>query len=263
MEGGYMNMLFDKLVTEAMNEPFKGWNFSYIVDTGRMVESPLKWNYFDKIKPYIDKTETLLDLGTGGGEVLSMLKPLPPKTYATESYPPNVQVAREKLLPLGVNVIYVEEAAEPPYNDSLPFRDSFFDLIINRHEAYSPRELKRVLKRDGVFITQQVGCFTTANLLKDILGSKANYGNWNLQSAINELEKNEFTILDTDEYISTIRFHDIGAIVYYLKAIPWLIEDFSPEKYRNELVYIHNRIKCHGCYEILDHRFIIIAETKR
>lgn len=251
---------FDRLIAEAMNEPFKGWDFSYIVDSGRMVEAPLKWHYFNKIKPYINGAEKLLDMGTGGGEVLSRLRPLPPKTYATESYPPNVRVAREKLSSLGVEVVYVEEAAEPPYNDKLPFEDGFFDLVINRHEAYSPRELKRVLKEDGVFITQQVGCFTTANLLKDMLGSKASFGNWNLRSAVNELERNGFTISDADEHISFVRFYDIGAIVYYLKAIPWLIDGFVPEKYRNELMYIHYRIEHDGCYEVLNHRFVIIAK---
>jgi len=122
--------------------------------------------------------------------------------------------------------------------------------------------LKRVLKREGVFITQQVGCFTTANLLKDMLGSKASYGNWNLQSAINELERNGFTISDADEHITTVRFYDIGAIVYYLKAIPWLIEDFLPEKYYDELMYIHRRIERDGYYDILNHLFIITAETE-
>ncbi len=257
----FVSDTFNRLVSEAMKEPFEGWDFSYIEDSGRVVESPLKWNYINNVRRYFHKTGTLLDMGTGGGEVLSRLAPFPPKTYATETYPPNVEVARRNLCPLGVEVLYVEDASEPPYNDDLPFDSKYFDLVINRHEAYSPRELKRILKPNGIFITQQVGCFTMANLLKDMLGKNASYGNWNLQSAANELESSAFTILEAGEHIYPSRFYDIGAIVYYLKAIPWLVEGFSPNKYRRELIYIHSRIERDGYYETLNHRFIVVAKN--
>jgi len=42
----------------------------------------------------------LLDMATGGGEFLSSLVPLPPRTVATEGYPPNLEVARRRSLTL-------------------------------------------------------------------------------------------------------------------------------------------------------------------
>ena len=63
---------------------------------------PLPWNYYNVVLPYLRVAGTLLDMGTGGGEVLSRFQPLPPVTYATEQYKPNVAVAREKLETLGV-----------------------------------------------------------------------------------------------------------------------------------------------------------------
>jgi len=81
------------------------------------------------------------------------LRPLPAKTVATEGYAPNVQTARDRLSPLGVQVIAIDQETD----HILPLADSTFDLIINRHEYYDPHEVRRILKPGGRFITQQVG----------------------------------------------------------------------------------------------------------
>lgn len=41
--------------------------------------------------------------------------------------------------------------------DVLPYEDESMDIIINRHESYDIYEVYRVLKKGGIFITQQVG----------------------------------------------------------------------------------------------------------
>ena len=100
--------LFDFLMAEA-NYPFEGWNFSHITATGRMAEAPLSWSYASKLLTRLRKAHSLLDMGTGGGEFLSSLQPLPPLTCATEGYAPNIPVARQRLEPLGVQVYEVGE----------------------------------------------------------------------------------------------------------------------------------------------------------
>ena len=75
------NELFDFLISEA-DHPFSGWDFSYISD--RVVNAPLTWSYTSMLLPLIRKAESLLDIGTGGGEFLSSLVPLPKHTCATE-----------------------------------------------------------------------------------------------------------------------------------------------------------------------------------
>ncbi|TWM62046.1 hypothetical protein CHCC14814_3869 [Bacillus paralicheniformis] len=47
-------------------------------------------------------------MGTGGGEFLSKLGPLPSSAYATECYFPNVPVAKERLTPLEVQVVQID-----------------------------------------------------------------------------------------------------------------------------------------------------------
>jgi protein-L-isoaspartate O-methyltransferase len=84
------------------------------------------------------KAESMLDMGTGGGERLASLQPLPKVTYATEAYAPNVPIARKRLEPLGVKVVQIMS------DDNLPFANKTFDLIINHHEAYSVKEVYRI-----------------------------------------------------------------------------------------------------------------------
>ena len=38
----------------------------------------------------------------------------------------------------------------------MPFEDSRFDVVLNRHELDDPAEVFRVLRPGGVFLTQQV-----------------------------------------------------------------------------------------------------------
>jgi len=251
--------MFEAYLEQAGRAPFAGWNFEYLTRTNRMVEAPLGWNYYNVVLPWLSKAKTLLDMGTGGGEELSRFSPLPPNTYATEQYKPNVKVAKERLEPLGVKVVEMEEEKNPPYNASLPFSNGFFDLIINRHEAYYPPELMRILKPGGCFITQQVGAMSLTSLKRFLIEKAGTVKDWNLKSATEELKSVGFTIVQQQEDIQFYRFYDIGAIVYLLKAIPWIIEDFSIERYRDKLWELHVKISEKGFYDTPLHRFIIVA----
>jgi SAM-dependent methyltransferase len=252
--------MFETYLEQAQSAPFSGWNFEYIIRTGRVIEAPVKWNYYNIVLPYLLNAETMLDMGTGGGEALSRFRPLPPVTYATEQYKPNVAVARKRLEPLGVKVFEIEEEKEPPFNASLPFGDEFFDLVISRHEAYYPQELMRILKPGGVFITQQVGSISVINLKQFLTGKTEAVSNWNLKSAVEELESAGFQILEQQEDIQFYRFYDVGAVAYLMKAIPWIIEDFTIDRYKDRLWELHIQIHENGFYDTPLHRFIIAAK---
>ena len=143
--------LFSTLIAEAEKAAFSGWDFSYIVRTGRQTDGALPWSYGTEVLRWIKSSKSTLDMGTGGGELLSILATLPKNTCATEAYGPNVNVARRRLKPLGVKVFRIKEL------QPLPFKNGQFDLIINRHTYYSEKEVFRMLKHGGVFITQQIG----------------------------------------------------------------------------------------------------------
>jgi len=182
------------------------------------------------------------------------LKPLPQQVYATEAYQPNVPIARKRLEPFGVQVVALAS------DDCLPFEDAQFDLVINRHEAYSTPEVFRILQSGGVFITQQVGG-TNNQRLNELLQDPVTltHAHWNLAYALQWLRQAGFQILEQYEEFPETTFFDIGAVVYYLKAISWQIADFTIEHYRDRLLKIHQHIQQTGALHVKEHRFYLEA----
>jgi SAM-dependent methyltransferase len=247
--------VFERLMQEAWQHEFAGWDFSFLA--GRMVETPTSWDYKQIVLDRIRSAQSLLDLDTGGGEFLASLKPFPPVACATEGYPPNVPIAQTRLEPLGVKISNTHAAVR------LPFEDNAFDLVINRHGGILAGEIFRVLKPGGGFITQQVGDKNCVRL-NEVLGAQpdAFSAMWTLDLAARQLEGGGFRIVQRKEEFPATEFKDIGAVVYYLKAISWQISDFSIEKYYDQLGEIHNTIQETGTFLVNQHRFFIEAQKK-
>jgi len=256
--GEYL-MTNDKLFLSLLNEEdqlFSGWDFSFITSTGRMQNELLSWSYGSLAKSLIIHSNSILDMGTGGGEFLSMLQPLPKTVFATEGYEPNVSIAKSRLEPLGVKVVQIKN------DEHLPFHKQQFDLILNRHESYSPGEVRRIIIDQGIFLTQQVGgqdCLQLNEMLEVPINEE--YIDWNLETAIKELKKHHFQVLFCKEEFPIQRFYDIGAIVYYLKAIPWQIPNFKAQDYMEQLFKLHQHIRKYGYLDVKQHRFIIKAKA--
>ncbi len=155
---------FDRLIAEAQAAPFSGWDFSWLDARSRAEEPP--WRYTAEVTARAGAATAMLDMGTGGGEVLAGIEPRPARTVATEAWPPNVPVAARRLRPLGIPVVQCGGApdnmseegvrADPGRAGRLPFADGAFGLVINRHESFRGDEVCRVLAPGGAFITQQV-----------------------------------------------------------------------------------------------------------
>ncbi len=254
---------FARYVDEAERAAFAGWDFSYL--RGRMEEEQPGWDYAERVRAQFAGVTTLLDMGTGGGEALTALAPLPARTAATEGYPPNLEIARARLAPLGVDVAAIEGA--PDNVDiipgtgvgSLPFPDRRFSLVINRHESYYPAEVHRILEAGGTFITQQVGG-AHHQALNRLLGASDRAGAaWTADFAVRQLNAAGFHITEVQEDYPETLFRDIGAVIYYLKAVPWQIPDFSVEAYRSQLISLHERIETEGGLRVPGHLFYVEA----
>ncbi|XXM71069.1 class I SAM-dependent methyltransferase [Lysinibacillus sphaericus] len=248
------DLLFEDQIKD-IEKHFSGWDFSYITESGRMDNGMLSWSYGSIVIPYIRSAKSMLDMGTGGGELLTKFQPLPSVTCATEGYAPNLPIAIQRLDPLGVAVKEVKE------DNLLPFGDEAFDLVINKHEEYSPAEVRRVLTSGGIFITQQVGGNDCVGI-NEALGAPVNkeFLHWNLEYASEELRREGFEVFDCKEEKPCQRFYDIGALVYYLKAIPWQVPDFSLERYKDSLYSIHKTIQSDGFFEVKTNRFVMKAK---
>ncbi|WP_457557889.1 class I SAM-dependent methyltransferase [Candidatus Harpocratesius sp.] len=245
--------LFRYLQAEYERE-FIGWDFSELKE--KIIEDPLSWDYQSIITSYFSQTHSMLDMGTGGGEFLSSLHPnLPPNTKATEGFENNIKIARSRLIPLGIEVSFIKD------DSHLPYQDNYFDLIINRHESYNAQEIYRILKPGAFFITQQVGGKNELDLNR-ALGSTVGFDMefWTLDYAVKELIDTGFSIDLQLEEFPFMHYKEIGALVYYLKAVPWQIPDFSVEKYYTSLKQVHQIIEKQGEFKVAAHRFLIVAK---
>jgi SAM-dependent methyltransferase len=196
----------------------------------------------------------MLDVDTGGGEWLASLPERPPRTVATESWLPNLEVARERLEPLGVDVLAAEAVRdnveqhedEPP----LPCPSASFELVSARHAAYVPLEIARVLTAGGVFLTQQVG--GDYGGFHEVLGlsPRTPRPRWNLERASEQFAEAGLERVDGREGEETTSFADVAAFAWYLRMISWTVEGFSVERYRRELEQVHERIARDGALRV-------------
>lgn len=248
-----MEKLKERLLIEE-NKGIDGWDFSYI--DGKYEQEELPWNYKDIVCSYLKDDMKVLDMDTGGGEFLLSLKHPYENTYAIESYAPNVLICKEKLIPLG---IHFKECR----NNKIPFEDESFDLIINRHGSYDICEIKRCLKKDGIFITQQVGEDNDVDLVQKVLPKVSkSFSGMNLKQQVEEFEKENFVILGKNEFYGSIKFFDIAAFTWFASIIKWEFVDFSVEKCFKKLIEVNNEIEKYGFVEGEIHRYLIISLKK-
>lgn len=234
---------------------FKGWDFSYIKN--RYKEESPNWNYKARAKQLIKKSKSVLDMATGGGEVFSEILSAhrPKKAVAIEGYKPNVSVAADNLKKHKVKVIFVEETKK------LPFKKNEFDLVLNRHGGFNVKELARIITPKGIFFTQQVTGSDEEDLHK-IFNSPLKWKNHTLTNTIKKLGPVGFEIIDSREWEGKYIYNDVGALVYHLKAVPWIVPNFSVKKYKDVLKKLHEKAKRKGRLEFVARRFLILAKKK-
>jgi SAM-dependent methyltransferase len=244
---------YDELVAAAMAAPVEGWDFGWMA--GRAKGSEPSWAYRDLARAHIARTEALLDVDTGGGELLASLGPLPPCTWATEGWAPNIPVARRRLEPLGTTVLPAEAG-------TLPLPDRSVDLILNRHGRLVPAEVVRVLRPGGVLLTQQVGSEDCADLNEMLAAPPAHArGSWTAHTATAALSAAGLHLTDVREEHPVLTFYDVGAVVRHLRLVAWQVPDFDPGGYDVPLRRLHQRIRAEGRLDVHAHRFLIIATS--
>ncbi len=130
-----------------------GWDFSAVADG--MSEPGPPWDFDVLSQDALAATDAAVDMGTGGGEqLIRLVKGLQargldrPAVVATEGWPPNVPVATANLAPYGIPVLVHDADTD----ERMPFGDESLDLVLNRHEAYSPTEVHRVLRPGGRYL---------------------------------------------------------------------------------------------------------------
>ncbi len=234
-------------------QSFTGWDFSYL--DGRMVEAQPPWSYPDRAAALMRQSSAVLDMGTGGGERLLELRAhWPDAVVVTEDYPPNVKLAGDRLGPLGVRVV----RASLRQDRGMPFAGGAFDLVLNRHSGLNGAEVARVLAPGGIFLTQQIHGLWAQDLLAEF-GAVPQWPDATPATYVPRLEAVGLTIETVETWRGDLVFHDVGAIVYYLKAVPWLVPGFSVETHTDTLMRLERQRQREGPLVYAARKYLIEA----
>ena len=228
---------------------FSGWSFSDV--KVQPLEPGPPWDYDALARKRARQAESVLDMGTGGGERLSrIVAGLQTCVTATEDWEVNAPVARQRLAPLGIPVVRCQSV-------QLPFADASFDLVLNRHEELEPAEAVRVLQPDGCIVTQQVGrddwhelgqFFPRKQDSGDLLGTYA--------SGFEAAEMSVSRAIHNRK----VAFESLGDFVFMLLITPWTIPSFDPEGDIEALLGLEEACGSADGVVLTESRYLIVAE---
>ncbi|MFC9389197.1 methyltransferase domain-containing protein [Streptomyces venezuelae] len=248
-----MTPSFEELVAEATEAPVDGWSFSWL--DGRATEQRPSWGYHRLLGERLAHATAALDVQTGGGEVLAGMSTLPRTMVATESWPPNLARATALLHPRGA--VVVADPNEPP----LPFPDAAFDLVTSRHPATAWwAEIARVLRPGGTCLAQHVGPASVWELVEFFLGPQpeaARHRHPDDESAAARGAGLETVDLRSERL--RMEFHDIGAVVWFLRKVIWIVPGFTVESHLPRLRALDAPIRAEGPFVAHSSRTLVEA----
>jgi len=248
------------LVAEGESVDVQGWDFSWF--EGRATEERPPWGYARMLAERMVALAAVpdaaaLDLQTGGGEILATIPAGPPTLVATESWPPNIELARSNLARIGARVVPVDDIL-----DDLPFADATFDLVVSRHPiAVRWDEVARVLKPGGTYLSQDVGHASAGELTEFMMGPQPESGGPNRDPKWSVIGASQvgLTVVDLREFRGRMEFGDVAAVIHFLRKVVWIVPGFTAGAYRDRLRALHERITVEGPFAATTVRFLIEA----
>lgn len=185
-----------------------GWNFSQANYT---VEYPSDYNYYKEVIKYINPKTIMLDIGCGSAEKSTRFYSLAKKIYLTDFEPEMLNRAKAN-----ANKYYEQSPRQKnkfqfkilDCNGPFNFSDKSFDLIVSRHCGANMSEVFRVLKKGGVFVSEDVSC-DDCQELKDIFKRGQGYNQEPLYKQVMKecldagFSKIEFLKFEEIEYYKT------------------------------------------------------------
>jgi len=241
---------FEELVAEGAAAPTEGWDFSWF--EGRATEERPPWGYARLMAGRMARAGAALDIETGGGEVLATAAARPRLLVATESWPPNVAIARDRLRPLGAHVVAVTNAP------TLPFVDASFDLVVSRHPVVVVwGEIARVLRPGGTYLAQHIGPGTNRELTDFMMGPQPVNPDRGPRRVRAAAEAAGLRVLDLRSCALRVEFYDVAAVVCFLRKVLWTVPGFTPDAYADRLRAMHEHIGRHGRFVSTARRLLV------
>jgi len=233
----------------------RGWDFSRVRDA----RDPVPWEYVEVVLRFVRQTSRVLDIGTGGGEYFLSLAPHFGDGIGIDSSPSMIQVAHENTPKTLAGKISFEVMDAR----NLGFPDAMFDVVLNRHAPVFPAEIVRVLRPQGIFITQQVGERNMKNICS-IFGCRPG-GKYksnpeqSVDALIERFKQNGCDLVARAEYEVRYWFLDVKSLIFLLKAVP-LPEDFDIAKHQRQVEEIITKYHTPKGIETKEHRKLLILQ---
>jgi len=229
---------------------FTGWSFPK--DSWRRLGLPVPWDYAGLVREAGQSSTSVLDMGTGGGELLTeVASSLPDRVVATEEWPINVPVAKKRLSKLGIETVHCRSV-------QLPFKNASFDLVLNRHEDLEPKEVARVVRPGGRIITQQVGRENWKELGK-YFPDRADFGDHRKRYA-EGFESAGLKITSNLSHDCKVAYDELGDLVFMLVVTPWTVPGFSLERDVDKLLALDAGCRTANGLELTESRYLLIAD---
>jgi SAM-dependent methyltransferase len=230
---------------------FTGWSFKDVAV--EHLDERMPWSYEQIVRDYAPGRGSIIDLGTGGGEVFGTLLPsfdIGARLYASEEWHVNAPVAHRALAPLGVRVLNAS-------SERMPYRDSSFDLILSRHEAIDPPEIARTLAPGGVFITQQVGHDSWRELDQFFPNAMDFPDHFVLYRE--GLSERGLTIERAERHEERVRFATLGDLVFLLLVAPWTVPGLDPVRDIDTLMALEDALSDGEGIVLTETHYILVA----
>jgi hypothetical protein len=81
----------------------------------------------------------------------------------------------------------------------------------------------------------------------------------NPEAAVAAAERAGLVVTMVQDERPRTEFYDVGAVVYFLRLVVWIVPDFSVVRYRDRLRTLHEQIVRDGVFATTASRFLIEA----
>ncbi|KXY70832.1 class I SAM-dependent methyltransferase [Bacillus anthracis] len=200
-----------------------GWDFSKI----KCETVGDTWDFYGEVKERCKLTDTLLDVGTGGGENVLNIASSAKLLIGIDNSNGMIETAYSNLKISGVkNVEFFQMNSE-----ALTFPPVHFDIASSCHAPFIASELANVMKQGAFFLTQQVSEHDKLNL-KEAFGRGQCLGERDgilKEKYMSELISAGFEVVQVREYDVTDYYSMPEDLIFLLKHTP-IIPNFGEEE---------------------------------
>ncbi|MBP1914041.1 ubiquinone/menaquinone biosynthesis C-methylase UbiE [Lederbergia galactosidilyticus] len=200
-----------------------GWDFSNV----KCQSEGIEWDFYEEVTKRCKSSDILLDIGTGGGENILKIATFFFLIVGIDLSSEMVEKARINRQNTDVkNVRFFQMSSQ-----GLQFPTDFFDIISCCHAPFAPNEIAKVLKKEGVFLTQQVSEGDKINLKRAFGRGQAFQEKDGMlkEKYVQELRKAGFSNVQSFEYDATEYYQEPEDLLFLLTHTP-IIPNFGEGK---------------------------------